>query len=193
MHDHAHRETEEAVKLAHPFGVALGEIIVDGDDMHAASAERVEINRECGDERLALARFHFRNLAVVQHHAADQLDVEVPHVQDAASSFADYRKSFGENLVQDFLQRVMLFFGEALVSVEIAFLARRRIRIVRRRLVPAAEAAHVGVNALAEFVRLRPQFVVAERLDRRLKCINRRHVRHQRLDDALVLRPKNLA
>ena len=37
---------EKAIDLAHPFGVATGEIIVDGDDVHAVAGERVEIDRK---------------------------------------------------------------------------------------------------------------------------------------------------
>ena len=36
VHDHPDGQPEEAVDLAHPLGVALGEVVVDGDDMHAA-------------------------------------------------------------------------------------------------------------------------------------------------------------
>jgi len=36
------------------------------------------------------------------HHAADELDVEVPHVEDAAAGFADDGKSFDKQIVQGF-------------------------------------------------------------------------------------------
>ena len=37
-------EAEEAVELAHPFGVTPGEIVVNGDDMNAPPGEGVEID-----------------------------------------------------------------------------------------------------------------------------------------------------
>ena len=37
VHDHADREPEEAVDLAHPGGVAPGQVVVHGDDVHAAA------------------------------------------------------------------------------------------------------------------------------------------------------------
>ena len=43
MHDDPGRDAEETIDAAHPFGVAAGEIIVDGDDMHALAGEGVEI------------------------------------------------------------------------------------------------------------------------------------------------------
>jgi hypothetical protein len=44
-HDHAHRQAQEPVDLAHPVGVAGGQVVVDGHYMHAAAGEAVEIDR----------------------------------------------------------------------------------------------------------------------------------------------------
>jgi len=38
MHDHADGQAEEAVELAHPFRVALGQVVVDCDHVHPASS-----------------------------------------------------------------------------------------------------------------------------------------------------------
>ena len=61
VHDHADREAQEAVELAHPLGVALGQIVVDRDHVHATPAERVQINRKRCDQSLALAGLHLGN------------------------------------------------------------------------------------------------------------------------------------
>ena len=66
MHDDADAHAEEAVDLSHPLGVAAGEIIVDGDDVHAFAGERVQIDRQGGDERLAFAGAHLGDGALVQ-------------------------------------------------------------------------------------------------------------------------------
>jgi hypothetical protein len=82
-----------------------------------------------------------------------------------------------------------------LYTVEIVFgLLCFRARGARRRgsSDAATDAAHPLLNALAEFVCLGPQFGVGELLDLRFKGIDGLHVRHQRLDDALVLRAENL-
>ena len=102
VHDDADGQAEEAVELAHPLGVAFGQVVVDGDDVHAAPAERVQINRQGGDQRLAFTGLHFGDLALVQHHAADQLHIEVAHVQHAAAGLADH----GEGLDQKVVQRL---------------------------------------------------------------------------------------
>ena len=48
--------------------------------MRAFTGERVQVERKRRDQRLAFARRHFRDAASVQHHAADELHVEVHHV-----------------------------------------------------------------------------------------------------------------
>ena len=88
VHDDADREPEEVVDLAHPFGVALGQIVVDGDDVHAAAGERIEIDRKRRDQRLAFAGLHLGDLAFVQDHAADQLNVEMALAERALGGLA---------------------------------------------------------------------------------------------------------
>ena len=100
VHDDADRKSEKFVDLPHPFGVALGEIIVDGDDMDAAAGERVEIDGERGDQRLAFAGLHLGNPALVQHHAADELDVEVALTKRALAGLAHGGKSRHQNVIR---------------------------------------------------------------------------------------------
>ena len=100
VHDHADGEAEETVDLAHPFGVALGQIVVDGDHVHAAPGHGVEVDRERGDQRLAFAGLHFGNLAFVQDHAADQLHVEMALADGALGRFAHGGKGRHQNVVE---------------------------------------------------------------------------------------------
>ena len=98
--DHADRHAEEAVDPAHPLGVAAGEVVVHGDDVDALALERVQIGGQRRDERLALAGLHLGDLALVQHRAADELHVEVPHVQHAAAGLADDGERLGQQIVE---------------------------------------------------------------------------------------------
>src|SRR6267154_798437 len=41
VHDYADGEAERAIKWAHPFGVAAGEVVVDGDDVYAAASQSI--------------------------------------------------------------------------------------------------------------------------------------------------------
>ncbi len=92
MHDHADAHAEERVDLAHPFGVATGQIVVDGDDVHALAGERVEIDGQSGDQRLAFAGAHLGDRALVQHEASDELDVEVALFERAFGRLAHRRE-----------------------------------------------------------------------------------------------------
>ena len=98
--DDANGEAEELVDAAHPFRVALGEVVVDGDDVDALAGERVEIDRQRGDQRLALARLHLGDLALVQHHAADQLHIEMPLTQGALGRLAHGGKGRNQQIVE---------------------------------------------------------------------------------------------
>ena len=107
--DDADRHAEGLVDAAHPFGVAFGQVIVDGDHVDALAAERVEVAGQGGDEGLAFAGFHFGDFAVVQHHAADQLHVEMAHVDEAAAGFADHGEGFDQQVVDGGALRDVFF------------------------------------------------------------------------------------
>src|SRR5258708_23159644 len=71
VHYHADRETQRAIQRAHPLRVTASQVVVYSDDVHAATCERIQGSGKSGDQRLAFARLHFRDFAVVQHHAAN--------------------------------------------------------------------------------------------------------------------------
>ncbi len=100
MDDDADGEAEELVDAAHPFGVAPGEVVVDGDDMDALAGERIEVDGKRGDQRLAFAGAHLGDAAIVKDHAADELDVERAHAEHAARRFADRGEGRDEHIVE---------------------------------------------------------------------------------------------
>ena len=95
----ADRKPEEVEDLAHPLGIAPREVIVHRDDVNAFAGERIEVCRQGGDERLALAGFHLGDLAVVQHHATEELHVEMTHAQAAFRCLAHHRERLGQQLL----------------------------------------------------------------------------------------------
>ena len=97
---HADGETEELVDAAHPLRVALGQVVVDRHDVHAAPGQRIEIDRQRGDQRLALARLHLGDLALVQHHAADQLHVEMALAERALGRLAHRGEGRHQQIVE---------------------------------------------------------------------------------------------
>ncbi len=100
MHDDADGEAEEAVDAAHPLGVAAGEVVVDGDDVDALAVQRVEVAGERRHQRLALAGAHLGDGALVQHHAADQLHVEVALAEHALGRLAHRGEGRHQQIVE---------------------------------------------------------------------------------------------
>ena len=129
--DDADRHAEEPVDLAHPLRVAPRQVVVDRDDVDALAFEGVEVGGKRRDERLAFARLHFGDLALVQHVAADQLHVEVPHVQHAAAGLADDGEGLRQEVVDrlargDALPELGGLVAERLVGQEPGWTARAR-------------------------------------------------------------------
>jgi hypothetical protein len=98
--DHAHGETEGPVELPHPLRVAAGEIIVHRHHVNALAGERVEIHRKGCHQGLSFAGLHLGDLSLVEHHAADELHVEVPHLEDPPARLAADREDLGQKLVE---------------------------------------------------------------------------------------------
>ena len=95
-------QAEAAEDAAHPVAVAVGEVVVDGDDVDAFAREGVQVGGQRGDEGLALTGLHLRDHAAVESDPADELDVEVPHLEDAPAGLADDGEGFGQEVVEGF-------------------------------------------------------------------------------------------
>ena len=92
------------VDRAHPAGIAAGQVVVDRDHVHALAVERIQVGGERGDQGLALAGAHLGDAALVQHHAADQLHVEMALLKRPLGRLAHD----GERLDQQVVQRLAL-------------------------------------------------------------------------------------
>ena len=88
------------VNAAHPLSVALGEVVVDGHDVDAAAGEGVQVGGQGGCESLALARLHLGDLALVEHDAAHDLDVEVAQTERSLGGLADGGEGLGADVVK---------------------------------------------------------------------------------------------
>ena len=86
--------------LAHPLAVALGQVIVDGDDVDALAGEGVEVGGQGGHQGLALAGLHLGDAALVQHDAAHQLHRVGPQAQHPVGGLPHGGKGLGQNIVQ---------------------------------------------------------------------------------------------
>ena len=97
---HPHRHAEEPVDLPHPVGVAAGEVVVEGDDVDAVPAEGVQVGGQGRHQGLPLAGAHLRDPALVEHEAADELHVEMAHLERAPPGLAHDRERFGDQGVE---------------------------------------------------------------------------------------------
>jgi len=164
MDDDADGKTEEAVDLAHPLCVTLGEVVIDGDDVDAAPGEGVEVSRESGDEGFAFTRFHLGYFALVENGAADDLDVKVAHADDAFSCLS----GDGEGLWHDGVKHGFFCDGEGFG----VFLA--------------VQVGDSGGDAGAELGGFLAELVIGEGSDGGLKLIDLGDDGEEALDGAVV-------
>ena len=68
--------------------------------MDALAGERVEIDRQRRDQGLAFAGAHLGDRALVQHHAADQLHVEMAQAERALGGLADGGEGRDQKIVE---------------------------------------------------------------------------------------------
>src|SRR3954467_9498124 len=100
VNDAADAQAHRPIEPAHPLGVALRQVVVHGDDVDALPLERVEDERQGGDERLAFARLHLGDVALVERHPAEELDVEVAHPENAHAHLTGEREAVRQDAVE---------------------------------------------------------------------------------------------
>ena len=107
--DEADGQAQEPIDLAHPFRVALGQIVVDRDDVHAIAGQCVEVGWEDGDEGFAFAGLHLGDAPLVQHDAAHDLHAVWPHAEHAAGRLAADREGLRQQIVERLARRQPVF------------------------------------------------------------------------------------
>ena len=70
-------KSERIINLPHPNGIATGEIVVDGDDVDAATGERVQIYRQRCHKRFSFTCSHLGDITIMQNRAAHDLHIEM--------------------------------------------------------------------------------------------------------------------
>ena len=93
-------EPQKVVQPAHGLGIAVGQIVVDGNNVYPFARQGVEVNRQRGCKRFAFARAHFGDFAFVQRLAANHLHIEMSHVHDTLAGFAHQGKGLRQQAVQ---------------------------------------------------------------------------------------------
>ena len=98
--DHPDAQSKKLVEPAHPFGVALCQVIVDCDNVDAFAVEGIQICRKRRHERFAFTGLHFCDAALMKDNSADKLHVEVPHIESALARFANDCESVRQQVLE---------------------------------------------------------------------------------------------
>src|SRR5688572_28992192 len=160
VRDHPDADAQEVVDGSHPLRVAPGEVVVDGHDVHAAAGEGVEDRGQGRHEGLALAGPHLGDLALVEHGAADQLDVEVAHAERALHGLAGHREDLGHDVVEGFLEALVLALAALLAQLAAAFEVLV-VQLVLGRLIRGG----LRVDLFADLGELRADLLFGQRLE----------------------------
>ena len=99
-HDNAGTHAQKFVDVAHPPRVASRQIVVHGHDVHAVPVQGVQVGGQRGDQGLTLAGAHLRDMTLVQRNAADDLNVEVAHIEGAPGGLTHRGEGLGQQLLQ---------------------------------------------------------------------------------------------
>lgn len=78
-----HKKNFLVPNLSHGFGVAPGQVLVGRHHQGPFPCEGVQVSGQGRRQRLAFARRHFGQTAVVEHHASNQLHVVVAELEHA--------------------------------------------------------------------------------------------------------------
>ena len=69
-------QSHRSIEREDPVSVTLHQVVVDGDDVDLLLLDACQVGGQRGDDRLSFTGLHFRDLALGEHDAADQLDIE---------------------------------------------------------------------------------------------------------------------
>ena len=179
--DDADRQAEAMEDGTHPLRVALGQVIVHGHDVDAALRHRVQRRGQRGDEGLALAGLHLRDLSLVQRHSAEELDVEVAHAELAPAYLAGSGEDLGQRVVEYVLEvpDVLLFAGAAQLAA--AFGA-----VVGELLLGRLGRGRVLEDLGAERDHPLADLFIGERLELGFECVDLVDDRRELLDGTVV-------
>ncbi len=98
--DDPHAHSEDLEDRSHPPGVALGEIVVHRDHVHAFAGEAVEVGGRDAGQSLPLTGFHLRDPSLVEDHGSHELHVEDALAENPPRGLPDQRVCLRQDAVQ---------------------------------------------------------------------------------------------
>ena len=178
VQDAADGEAQELVDVAHPLGVAGGQVVVDRDHVHAAPGQGVEVHGQGADQGLALAGGHFGDAAQVKAHAADELDVEGHHfpaervatdldlgAAEATAGVLHHREGLGHEGLEFALEFVVVLDGRQLGLPSGGLLAEHRLGLRLQLLLDLVDPGNEGAEAFDLTVVAGPEYLTENQTD----------------------------
>ena len=100
LQNHAHRYTEKPVDPSDIHRITVGQIIIDGHNMHATARQTHQIRRKSCHKGLTLASLHLSNMPLIKGNTAQNLNVIRIQSDRAISCFPDRCKRLRQQLIQ---------------------------------------------------------------------------------------------
>jgi hypothetical protein len=148
--DHADGQAQQPVHPAHPFGVALGEVVVGGHDVDALAGKSVEVRRKDAGQGLALAGPHLGDVAEVQGGAAHDLDVERALAEGAVRGFPNDGERLDHEVVEALAFGVprleLLGLGAQFLIGQIDVVLLQVVDLLGDRVQPSQQATFAGAH-----------------------------------------------
>ncbi len=188
-------QTQILVEMAHPLRIATSQVRVHRDEVRALSGKRVEVERQCRNQRLALARRHFGDSTPMKLDSSHELNVVVDHVPDfvaagdvcrrakkSARSLAHRGECLGKNLLERTRNRRAKLTLESTAAIRAAQLVVDLLPLRRQRCpslaLPQIRNAPLQIrrrfrDTSPEFRRLTRQLFVRDRLQLRVFRVDR--------------------
>ena len=163
--DEADFQPQEAVDLAHPLAVALGQVIVHRHDVDALAGEGVEVGGEGGHQGLALAGLHLGDAALMEDHAAHQLHPVGPQAQHPVRRLPHGGEGLRQQVIQALALGVALLelvgLGPELGVRQRAVLVLQRLHLVHQGVDGLQLPVAVGAEELCHKTHIRSSFLYA--------------------------------
>ena len=87
------------MNLPHPLRIPTSQVVIHSYDVNSLAFEGIQVRGQSRHQGFPLSCLHFGNLAIVKHHAANQLHVEMAHPQHPPRRLSHHRKGFSHNIV----------------------------------------------------------------------------------------------
>ena len=109
MNNASHSKTQEGIYLSHPLSVTLGQVVIDGYNVHSLAFQSIKVRRQRSNQSFTFTCLHFGNSSLMKGYTADYLHLEMLHAYASCRSFSAHCESLYKYIVKS-LSRCKSFF-----------------------------------------------------------------------------------